>query len=82
MNASMAVQAAPCARGPSRKSPCVAQLLSEWDLEVLPLEADSLGFGPLETRGTVVGGVNAVATTLDWPDRQAVGSKRRSSLGG
>lgn len=66
---------------PEPQSPCVAQLLSQGDLKVLPLKAKSLGFGPLQARRTVVGGVNPVATTLDWPDRQAVRSKRRSSLG-
>lgn len=67
---------------PEPQSPCVAQLLPQGDLEVLPFKAKSLSFCPLQTRGTVVGGVNAVAATLDWPDRQAVWSERRSSFGG
>ncbi len=41
-------------------------------MQMLALEVPSLSFGPLESRGTVVGRVYSVAAVLDRPDRQAV----------
>jgi hypothetical protein len=46
------------------------------------LEALQLSFGSLEARGAVVGGVDAVTTALNRPDRHLIGREEGSGFRG
>lgn len=58
---------------PEPQRPVVAQLLPYGHREVRGLKVSSLCFGSLEACRAVVGGVQAVACSLDRPDREAIG---------
>ncbi len=61
--------------GPESQRPVVAKLLTDGRREIRGLEVSSLCFDSLEARRAVVGGVEAVASALDRPDREAVGGE-------
>jgi hypothetical protein len=65
---------------PETKRPDVAQLLPDGCREVCGLKMSSLGLGLLEAGCAVVGGVQAVASALDRPDREAIRCSERTGL--
>lgn len=65
---------------PEAERPVVAKLLADGCSKVGCLEMSSLCFGSFEAGSAVVGGVEAVASVLDGPNRETVRDAEGSSL--